>query len=1398
MHTRTKVLTAIGVFSLIAVVVLFSLNVYENDIIARLRAQLARDADASDDIVSAMSLDHCGCSTRLATPMQCNRETTWSLSLDPAAEAATLTRSYANGVLTGDIHLTLLNRGVPSAQWQGLYVALEREKFSNEAGNSVGQGANGFRTLSSVAVSRMPDACGRSTSVCFGGNRRVRVNTSDATSTLDVYDEDGTGILDFTAIGPVFEAGSTSCGCNNTTRFLVRYALKVDAAAIPVAGTEVRLNIITTFSTGSVRRGQCAVDFDCSGGITTNENFAYTTQRTIGFDFPAACNDACACTTVAPITTVNVSAEPAFASFQDTVSYTPLVTVDAAPFPATVCVSNTSMTETYPLSASIVCPPGASPYTTTTTASLRLALGPTALCAASIVTDAALVREQVCNATAVVPTPAPVAVPTPAPEFITAPPGLLCTYTTARMEEPFDNENCPTIPPFLPEALTICQDRTVRLNASCWLSACGTLMTADILGTSPAFFTPSASAYSHIGSLGQLQFRSIGTFDNQTGRLVDMYQKFMIENRPLTPDAAPFTGDLSRWQQLSIFTFRFNSSAFANQSYALTPSDGVYARTLLATFLNWRILLRETDFLNVSVMNLTTRQLVTNHVFLPGQCPNATLGSIPWTAGNDIRLGWVVTASGRFTNVVAYYNSVAFNASDWTAQCAIRMNTDSVSHIPFCAAFPSYYAFDSLANASVLPSPHRDLELMARFFMEEWADCGAPRGCLGYRPESLIPPAPTPAATPVPIPVSSPALVPAPLPVPVPTPAQAPVPLAVLVPAPTPRTLVPVPDFLSLTGRCTFTPEMLEGPFDAVGCPSINTSDSNWRTICVNLYVAGNISCYLSRCAAAVLGSDASTMPAQYSFATSFQSLVFTSIGSIDSPPGRLIELIAKFMIDNRPGINAVDPFTTDLSRWRVLPSTTFQFTDVGFPSRNFSLSPFDGAYARSVTAAYLTYTNLVQARERIGLSDILFFRVFRFLPSQCIDDALASIPWLASNEITVEFAVYGGGRLAELVYYYNSPSFNASNWTAECAARMSVDGVTHIPFCASFPSYYPFEALADGSVRPSPHRDFEIMARTYTEEFAECRPARGCLGYRTVDYFNQPPPSSGTLNPPRIPVYCNWSSLNVNGVCVSCGQPPPSSFYRVENNTCLLINPCDDNNLCTNDFYDQGNGICSYNLTFTPLLSDGSRYTCNPFTGTLAFELNLNQPNLPVVNISTCDDNNPATLDSYDSVNQRCRFDSITNYCDNSIPCTGQSVCTANRCTAIVQDTCVPLDERVLYRNDSVVPRGDLSGRIADYDPGNNELTIRNYCPTDINQCVSAICGEDGVCRTPGSFLGVCGSRECINGIYQIVPDDSKCAPLNSAGFFHTCDSETLRCLKCPITPGISGFFDLSGCVRV
>jgi len=300
-------------------------------------------------------------------------------------------------------------------------------------------------------------------------------------------------------------------------------------------------------------------------------------------------------------------------------------------------------------------------------------------------------------------------VPESSEDVAVVPADTICTYSVSRLQ--VVNATCPSVTAFNDTRLfSVCANRTFqRLNPSCWLSSCLTNLTTRFQGV---------ASYSVNFSLG-IRFTSLTANDTSPGRIPEMYAKFLASNEP-ADDTPFFSGSLSLTTPIV-----FNTSDFLTRNY--TIAFGPYARTVLAAVINLQLVSP------ANAQRLGFSRVMSSLRYLPQNCPETRLRTIPWITSSSTRVMSTMIIASLIPRLREFYNSSLFNATTWQPDCIARVvDGDSIASVMFCRSFPTHYAFESLANPELQPSPHSDLEFLSRLFSDEFDNCRVPRGCTGY------------------------------------------------------------------------------------------------------------------------------------------------------------------------------------------------------------------------------------------------------------------------------------------------------------------------------------------------------------------------------------------------------------------------------------------------------------------------------------------------------------------------------------------------------------------------------------------------------------------------------------------------------------------------------------------
>lgn len=260
------------------------------------------------------------------------------------------------------------------------------------------------------------------------------------------------------------------------------------------------------------------------------------------------------------------------------------------------------------------------------------------------------------------------------------------------------------------------------------------------------------------------------------------------------------------------------------------------------------------------------------------------------------------------------------------------------------------------------------------------------------------------------------------------------------------------------------------------------------------------------------------------------------------------------------------------------------------------------------------------------------------------------------------------------------------------------------------------------------------------------CEPARGCIN-TNADGLTCTDSNACTENDTCSGGSCQGSSraCNDGNPCTSDGCNPSTgcTTSNVANNTpcsdsnacslgdrcvtgvCTPTGPltCDDNNACTNDSCDAGVGCVFQNVADNAPCTDGN--ACSTGDRCLMGQCQATGGVM-------CNDNNPCTSESCDTMTMACMF----------MPRTGSSCSDGNTCTT--SDTCAAL------------PDGGIgcTGTPVSCDDG--------------NPCTVDACGASGCTNTPAAM-----SMSCSDG--QACTSNDFCAPLVDGGVF--CAGQPVTC---------------------
>lgn len=305
------------------------------------------------------------------------------------------------------------------------------------------------------------------------------------------------------------------------------------------------------------------------------------------------------------------------------------------------------------------------------------------------------------------PTAVPAAV-TPVPAVLAT--GVMCTYAASR----FETLNATCFPAGFNETTTLayCRARRNVSDVPCVIAACTAYVTDEVEQT--------VGDANPLRAMSFLRYRfelyNTNRSDIGTVRVAHVVQQFMIENRPeaitplILPPPQPLETASANFSvaQVGVANFRIASRELARQYVAFYWNFMGNTRSELASSVNLSPVARHS-------------------VVTPARCPYPAVADLPWLQGNHV----TVSALYNLAFQMIILNPSATNdttAEGWPAYCAVRM----ASAPSFCNAFPSYYAYESLRNYTMVPSPYRDLTSVLTAYNEEYADCGPARGCFGY------------------------------------------------------------------------------------------------------------------------------------------------------------------------------------------------------------------------------------------------------------------------------------------------------------------------------------------------------------------------------------------------------------------------------------------------------------------------------------------------------------------------------------------------------------------------------------------------------------------------------------------------------------------------------------------
>lgn len=211
-------------------------------------------------------------------------------------------------------------------------------------------------------------------------------------------------------------------------------------------------------------------------------------------------------------------------------------------------------------------------------------------------------------------------------------------------------------------------------------------------------------------TIGRATLLSSDSFpDGGAVRVVQLLQKFMIDNIP--------TVGGTRAQPMNT-THVFDTTAYGSGSFATSATE--FARQVAAALWNRKA----TKTFNVPGYNSTEfyYDLIFTADYL---CEDEDLIAIPWLSTWEARVDAVITAADAMLG--ADVTSSDFDPSNWPTACP------TITGLPiFCAAFPGYYAMESLRDFDMVPSPYEDfLTLMRVNNIDSSAVDGYYPGCVG-------------------------------------------------------------------------------------------------------------------------------------------------------------------------------------------------------------------------------------------------------------------------------------------------------------------------------------------------------------------------------------------------------------------------------------------------------------------------------------------------------------------------------------------------------------------------------------------------------------------------------------------------------------------------------------------
>lgn len=295
----------------------------------------------------------------------------------------------------------------------------------------------------------------------------------------------------------------------------------------------------------------------------------------------------------------------------------------------------------------------------------------------------------------------------------------------------------------------------------------------------------------------------------------------------------------------------------------------------------------------------------------------------------------------------------------------------------------------------------------------------------------------------------------------------------VVPPPPAPPT-GSMPPLLAAGLLCTYTSEAVAA--DTTACPAAAAINCEARR-------AGVVpaSCVVAACARHMaygfVGAD--RMPF-YGFGIG-ASLLFASETDDADGIGRAMQ---KFVRDNGVGAPLLPrPFDFAFRR--------FDAVDAGVDNRT-SFHVTSDVLAREYLVFFLNQH--FHYRAALNPPDVLAAATAAvgasvFVPARCADAALASIPWLQSNDVTVDTVRALAVRLMGL-----DLRGTLDTWRPSCVPYLTAAAVAErhaIAFCSAYSSL----SYVEPARTPSPYRDLLAVLRAFNQEGDGCAAPRGCLG---------------------------------------------------------------------------------------------------------------------------------------------------------------------------------------------------------------------------------------------------------------------------------------------------------------